>query len=116
MELLLYILIYVYVAYALQAIARKTNTENGWLAWIPILNIYLMCKIAGKPAWWVILCLIPLVNIIIYIILWMRIAEARNKSAWWGILMILPIVNFIIIGILAFSDNSSQSVTGTPSA
>ena len=115
MEILLYILIYAYMAYALQTIARKTNTENGWLAWIPILDLYLMCKIVGKPGWWVILFLIPIVNVIILIILWMRIAEARNKPSWLGILMILPVVNLVIPGILAFSDDSSQPATGTPS-
>jgi hypothetical protein len=32
--------------------AKKTNTQNPWLTWIPIANIYLMCIIAGKPGWW----------------------------------------------------------------
>ena len=32
-----------------------------------------------KPVWWIILLIIPLVNIVIAIILWMAIAEARNK-------------------------------------
>jgi len=95
---------YIYVALALQTIAQKTNTENGWLAWIPIVNIVLMCNIAKKPVWWIILCLIPLVNIVIFIILWMGIAEARNKPSWWGILMIVPVVSLIVPGYLAWSD------------
>lgn len=40
---------YVYVALALSTIATKTNTENGWLAWIPIANLILMFNIAKKP-------------------------------------------------------------------
>ena len=95
---------YVYVALALQTIATKTNTENAWLAWIPIVNIILMCNIAKKPVWWIILCLIPLVNIVIFIILWMGIAEARGKPNWWGILMIVPVVSLIVPGYLAWSD------------
>jgi len=96
--------IYVYMALALQTIAKKTNTENPWLAWIPIVNIVLMLNIAKKPLWWIILCLIPLVNIVILIIVWMAIAEARNKPNWWGILMIVPVVNLIVPGYLAWSD------------
>lgn len=46
--LILYILIYIYFAYTLMIIANKTNTENLWYAWIPIVNLYLMCKIADK--------------------------------------------------------------------
>jgi len=95
---------YVYVALALSTIAQKTNTENGWLAWIPIANIILMLNIARKPVWWIVLCLIPLVNIVIFIILWMAIAEARNKPSWWGVLMIVPIVSLIVPGYLAWSD------------
>jgi len=102
--LLMCAVFYVYVALALMTIAQKTNTENGWLAWIPILNIILMCNIAKKPVWWIVLCLIPLVNIVIYIILWMGIAEARNKPNWWGILIIVPVANLIVPGYLAWSD------------
>lgn len=102
--IILFIVIYVYVAYSLQVIANKTNTENSWLAWIPIVNIYLMCKIAGKPGWWLILFLIPIVNIVVGIIVFMKIAELRGKPNWVGILWILPVVGLIIPGYLAFSD------------
>ena len=98
------LVIYVYIALALQTIAKKTNTENAWLAWIPIINIILMLNIARKPLWWIILCFIPLVNIVILIIVWMAIAEARNKPNWWGILMIVPFVNLIVPGYLAWAD------------
>jgi hypothetical protein len=95
---------YVYVALALQTIAQKTNTENGWWAWIPIINIVLMLNIAKKPVWWIILCLIPIVNIVIIVIVWMAIAEARGKPSWWGILFIVPAVQLIVPGYLAWAD------------
>jgi hypothetical protein len=95
---------YVYVSLALMTIAQKTNTANGWLAWIPIANIVLALNIAKKPLWWIILLLIPIVNIIMFIIVWMGIAEARNKPSWWGILLIVPIIGLIVPGYLAWSD------------
>ncbi|HEC78030.1 MAG TPA: signal peptidase I [candidate division WOR-3 bacterium] len=95
---------YIYMAICLQTIAKKTNTDNGWFAWIPILNVILMLMIAKKPLWWFILILIPIVNIVISIIVWMAIAEARGKPNWLGILMIIPIANIIIPGYLAFSE------------
>jgi hypothetical protein len=97
------IAIYVYLAISLQTIARKTGTAHGWLAWIPIANAYLMCKIASKPGWWLLLFFIPIANIVFMVIVWMGIAEARNKKGWLGILMIVPIANFVIPGYLAFS-------------
>jgi len=102
--LLIGLWIYTYLASCLQIIAVKTDTENGWLAWIPIANIYLICKIAEKPGWWLLLLLIPVVNIFISIIVWMEIAKACNKSDWLGILMIVPIVNLIVLGYLTFSE------------
>ena len=98
------LVLYVYHALALQTIATKTNTENPWFAWIPILNIILMLNIAKKPIWWILLFLIPLANIVIAIIVWMGIAEARNKPNWWGILLIVPVVNLIVPAYLARSD------------
>ena len=103
-NVLVFVIFYVYIAYSLQVIADKTNTENSWYAWVPILNIYLMCKIAGKPGWWLILFFIPLVNIVIFIIDGMRIAEARGKPSWLGIVWIVPFVGLIVPGYLAFAD------------
>tara|TARA_Y100000310_G_C20625088_1_gene785402 strand:+ start:40 stop:354 length:315 start_codon:yes stop_codon:yes gene_type:complete len=104
MGLLIPVAIYAYAAYTLQTIAKKTNTKDEWLAWIPIVNLYLMCRIAKKPGWWVILLLIPLVNIVFTVIIWWEIAKVRNKPRWLGILMIVPLFNLIVFGILAFSD------------
>ncbi|UCD15082.1 MAG: hypothetical protein JSV34_05000 [Candidatus Omnitrophota bacterium] len=104
MELLLWIGVYVYFAFALQTIANKTNARNSWLAWIPVANIYLMCGIAGKPWWWLLLMFIPIVNLVIVVLLFMEIAKARGKDNWLGILMLAPIVNLVVIGYLAFSD------------
>lgn len=102
--LILWAAIYAYFAFSLMTIANKTGTENSWFAWIPILNILLMCQIADKPGWWIVLFFIPIVNIVVAIILWMAIAEARGFPSWWGILLIVPIVDLIVPGYLAFAE------------
>ena len=101
---ILIVAVYVWAALCLYIIAKKTSTPNPWLAWIPIANIYLACKIAGKPGWWTVLFFIPIVNIVFVIIVWWRIAEARKKPGWLAILLVIPIVNLVIEGILAFAD------------
>lgn len=93
---------YVFVAYCLQAIAKKQNAENDWFAWVPLLNLWLMVQIAGRDVLWFILCLIPCVNIFAIIIIWMDIAEKCGKERVYGVLMIIPIVNFFILWTLAF--------------
>jgi hypothetical protein len=96
--------IYIYMALAVKTIADKTNTENSWLAWVPIANVILLLNIAKKPVWWIILFLIPLVNIVIAILVWIGVAEARQKPGWLGALMIVPVLNFIVPGYLAWAD------------
>jgi hypothetical protein len=96
--------IYIFMALAVQTIAQKTGTPNPWLAWIPIVNIILLLNIAQKPLWWILLFLVPIVNIVVSVIVWMAVAEVRQKPSWWGILTIIPIANFIAIGYLAWAD------------
>ena len=101
------IILYVYFSICLAKIAKKTNTSNSWFAWVPILNIYLMCKIAGKPGSWVFWLLIPIINIIPGMIIPFGIVKKLKKPAWWGILMLLPVTNIAIPGILAFSEDNN---------
>jgi len=98
------LLAYVYGSLCLHKIATKTITKYGWLAWIPVANLFLMLMIVRRPLWWSMLFFVPLVNFIFMIILWMEIAKIRSKPAWLGLLMILPFVNLVILGYLAFSD------------
>lgn len=96
------IVVYLYFAACLHIMAHKSGTPNGWFAWIPILNLYLMCEIGDKPAWWLLLFFIPIVNILAWIVVWMGIAETMNKSEWVGILMVFPIVNLFVLAYLTF--------------
>ena len=97
------VVIYALFCLPLQVIAGKTNTPNGWFAWIPILNVVLMCKIAGKPIWWLILMLVPLINFAIIVIVWMKIAEKIGKPGWIGLLMMVPGVQLLVPVYLAFT-------------
>jgi hypothetical protein len=97
------LLIYVYVSLSLMKIAQKLGVENAWLAWIPIINLWILVQCAGKEWWWILLLFIPLVNIVVQVIIWMAIAERRGKPSWIGILIIVPLANIFVPGYLAFS-------------
>lgn len=112
--LLFLVIVYVYMAVCLMKMARKTNTPNAWMAWIPILNIILMVQVAKKPLWWIILFFIPFVNIVFTILLWMAIAKELGKPEWLGILMIVPVANFIVPGYLAFSKSETVTMPASP--
>src|SRR3977135_3170676 len=71
--------------------------QPGWAAIIPIFNMYVLCKVAGRPGWWVILMLIPLVNLIILIIVNIDIAKNFGKGVGFGIgLILLPFIFYPI--------------------
>ncbi len=107
---------YVYLALALSTLARKTNTARAWWAWIPILNVVLVLRIARKPVWWIVLLLIPVVNIVLAALIWKSVAKVRQKSGWWGAVAIVPVVNLIVPGYLAWSafDREERSRTAVP--
>ncbi len=101
---LVVLVFYLFVAYCFVKIAEKTGTEPAWWGWIPILNVFLLLKVAGRAMWWFILLLIPLVNAIVAIVVWVDVCKARGKSPWLVIGLLIPVVNLITLGYLAFSE------------
>jgi hypothetical protein len=81
----------------------KAN-QPGWAAIIPFYNIYVLMKVVGRPGWWLILYLIPLVNIIVHIVVMLDLAKSFGRSSGFAVgLIFLP---FIFIPILGFGDAS----------
>jgi len=73
--------------------------QPGWASIIPIYNWYVLCKIVGRPGWWVILLLIPFVNFIVGIVLCIDLAKSFGKGVGFGIgLILLSVIFFPILG------------------
>lgn len=73
--------------------------KPGWAAIVPIYNYIVWCEIVGRPVWWVILLLIPCVNIVFSIILCIDLAKSFGKDAGYGIgLALLSIIFFPMLG------------------
>lgn len=100
--------LYFYVSFAQYRIAQKVGlAEQAWWGFVPILNVFLFVKCAGRDWYWFLFLLVPIVNIIVGVMLWMDIARQLQKSAFWAILTLVPFINFIAIGVIAFGGNSS---------
>ncbi len=77
---------------------KKAGYE-GWKSLIPIYNNYIMLKIVRRPAWWLILYLIPFVNIIVMIIVSINLSKAFGKDPVFAVgLILLPPVFYCILG------------------
>ncbi len=78
----------------------------GWAAIVPIYNIYILTKMADKPAWWIVLAFIPIVNIVVLVLISIEIAKGFGKSDGFGIG--LGLLGFIFWPILGFGDATWQ--------
>jgi len=105
------ILILIYIAFIVFEIAALWRVfvkagHPGWAAIIPIYNIYILCKVAGRPGWWLVLFFIPFVNLIMAIIVYLDIAKNFGNGVGFGIGLVL--LGFIFLPILGFGSAQYQ--------
>lgn len=73
--------------------------KPGWAAIIPIYNWIVILEIVGKPVWWIILFLIPCVNIIFMIWTINLLSKSFGQSEGFTVgLILLPVVFYPILG------------------
>lgn len=74
--------------------------KPGWACIVPIYNIIVLLDIVKKPWWWILLFLIPLVNIVFGIWVFHRLSRSFGHDAGFTIgLIILGIVFIPILGL-----------------
>lgn len=99
--IIVYLIILVLIIAGMWKVFQKAG-KPGLAAIIPIHNIAVLLEIAGRPLWWIILLLIPLVNIVVLIIVHIDLARKFGKGVGYAIgLLLLP---FIFWPMLGFGD------------
>lgn len=76
--------------------------KPGWAVLVPIFNIVVLLDIVGKPVWWILLFLIPVVNFVVLVIICLEIAKRFGKSPLYGVGLLL--LGFVFFPLLGFSD------------
>ncbi|MCC5945695.1 MAG: signal peptidase I [Bernardetiaceae bacterium] len=84
--------------------------HEGWKAIIPIYNLVILLQIINKPVWWLLLLLIPVVNIVILFMMYIELAKVFGKGVGYGIGLVL--LSFIFAPMLAFGDAQYQGAGG----
>lgn len=84
--------------------------QPGWACIIPIYNAYVLLKIVGKPGWWLLLMLIPGVNVILSIWVVNLLSKSFGKDVGFtvGMLLLSP----VFIPILGFGSARYQGPYG----
>ncbi|WP_029987454.1 DUF5684 domain-containing protein [Leucobacter sp. PH1c] len=90
---------YVLTAIALWRVFSKAGYP-GILALIPIVNIFILVKVAGYSAWMTLLYLIPIVNFIFGIFVALRMGESFGKGGVFSVflLWLLNPIGYFILG------------------
>ena len=97
--MLVWLAIVVLVIAGLWKIYAKAG-QPGWAAIIPIYNVIVLLRIVGRPVWWIVLLLIPVVNFIVAILVYIDLAKSFGKGVGFalGLLFLSP----IFVPILGF--------------
>jgi Family of unknown function (DUF5684) len=76
--------------------------RSGWEALVPIYNIYVLTVITGQSGWLVLLCLIPLINVVAIGFLYWKLAERFTLS--WPFAIGLLLLPFLFLPVLGFGE------------
>jgi len=98
--IIVYLAIMVFMLITMWKVLEKAG-QPGWAILIPIYNIICILAVAGKPWWWLFLMLIPIVNFVIMIIVYIGIAKGFGKDSGFAVGLIL--LGIIFFPILAFN-------------
>ena len=92
------IVIYVLLVVANWKIFTKAG-EKGWKSLIPLYSAYIFVKIVDGKGWKFLLLLIPIVNVVYYILLDIKTAKAFGKGTGFALgLIFLPNIFTLILG------------------
>ncbi|MSV32258.1 MAG: signal peptidase I [Bryobacterales bacterium] len=73
--------------------------QPGWGCLVPIYNLILLLGMAGKPTWWIVLFLIPLVSLVAAVLVSIEIAKKFGQGTGYGLgLAFLPMFFFPMLG------------------
>ena len=55
--------------------------RKSWEAIVPIYNALILMKIINRPAWWVLLLFIPIINLLMFPVIWIETIRSFGKNS-----------------------------------
>ena len=56
--------------------------RQAWEAFVPVYNGVVLMKIINRPWWWIILLFLPIVNLIMFAVVWVETARSFGKNTY----------------------------------
>lgn len=106
---ILYVAVIILIIVSWWKIFTKAG-KPGWAILIPFYNVIIMLQIVGKPWWWLLLMLIPIVNIVF--VIWMINLLSKSFGRGSGFTIGLIFLSFIFLPILGLGDSKYAGPAG----
>ena len=79
--------------------------RKKWEAAVPVYNAIVLMKIIGRPSWWTILLFIPIINLIIFPVVWVETLRSFGKRSGLDTFLVL-----ITLGLYLYYINYTQKL------
>lgn len=68
--------------------------RKAWEAFVPVYNAVVLMKIINRPWWWTILLFVPIVNLIMFPVVWVETARSFGKNTTTDTVLALVTLGF----------------------
>ena len=110
------VILYVIVSLCLMTIFKKAGVKNAWAAWVPYYNSLKTLQIGGQQGFWAILAIIPVINIVAAVFMYIAMYNVGLKLGQEGVFVLLAIFLPIVWIIwLAVDKSTWDDSKGAPS-
>jgi hypothetical protein len=111
-----YALFYAAMAFGLSLLGARVGQRSTWLAWIPGLNYWLMCRLGGASPLLILPALIPFLNFLVFAYLGAGMAKRVGRSGALGALFGVPVLGNLVPLLLGASPRTAAEQAAPPPA
>ncbi|MFN7098981.1 MAG: signal peptidase I [Flavobacterium sp.] len=80
--------------------------RKSWEAAIPVYNAIVLMKIIGRPTWWTVLLFIPIINLILFPVIWVETLRSFGKRS-----SLDTFLGIVTLGLYIYYINYTQKLT-----
>lgn len=70
--------------------------RKAWEAAIPVYNAIILMQIINRPKWWVILLFIPIINLLMFPVIWVETIRSFGRNSLWESWAVVLTLGFYI--------------------
>ena len=78
--------------------------RKAWEALIPVYNAIVLMKIINRPKWWVILLFFPIINLLMFPVIWVETIRSFGRNSRLDTILVILTLGFYIYVVNYFYD------------